>query len=283
LKPPRLLQIRWPSWAWAFCLSLAGCGQHPAPAAKPAEAPAKVAVTAQEDRLNTIQLTPEAEQRLGIALAAVESRPLQRLRSYGGEVALPTGASIIVSAPLGGMLQAPSSSGGPHVGAAVAQKQTVFMLLPLLSPERSVLTPAERIRFAEARNTLAQSRIDADGLVQQAKVQVEAAQIALARAQRLLREKAGTIRTVDEAQAQLSLAQKGLAAAENRKRLVDGIKLDEEAGTLSPLPIESPRRRVRRGRRAAVRSDGLRPGVDPRARLRRRINGHRGRPAGPYQ
>jgi RND family efflux transporter MFP subunit len=244
--------MHWLTCACGICLLSLGCSQQAGQAAKPAEPPAKVAAIAQEDRLNTIQLTPEAEQRLGIALAPVQSRPMQRLRSYGGEVALPTGASIIVSAPLGGMLQAPSSSGSPRVGAVVAQKQPVFMLLPLLSPERSVLTPAERIRFAEARNTLAQSRIDADGQVQQAKVQVEAAQIALARAQRLLREKAGTLRTVDEAQAQLSLAQKGLAAAENRKRLVDGIKLDEEAGTLSPLPIESPRRGVIRTLQAAV-------------------------------
>jgi RND family efflux transporter MFP subunit len=167
-------------------------------------------------------------------------------------VALPMGASIVVSAPLGGTLQAPSAAGGPRVGAAVTRKQTVFMLLPLLSPERAVLTPAERIRFAEARAALAQSRIDADGQVQQAKVQVEAAQIALARADRLLHEQAGTVRTVDEAQAQLSLAQKGLAAAENRKQLVDGIKLDEEAGVLSPIPIESPQNGIIRARHAAV-------------------------------
>lgn len=244
--------MHWLAVACGVCWLALGCSQKAGPAAKPAQPPAKVAAFAQEDQLNTIQLTPEAEQRLGITLTPVASQPVQRLRSYGGEVALPTGASIIVSAPLGGMLQAPSSSGSPRVGAAVAQKQPVFMLLPLLSPERAVLTPAERIRFAEARNTLAQSRIDADGQVQQAKVQVSAAQIALDRAERLLREKAGTLRTVDEAQAQLSLAQKGLAAAENRKRLVDGIKLDEEAGTLAPLPIESPRSGVIRTLQAAA-------------------------------
>ncbi|HEX4149167.1 MAG TPA: efflux transporter periplasmic adaptor subunit, partial [Pirellulales bacterium] len=182
------------AWWLVICLALlAGCTK-PKSESKPA---AKVV---QEDQLNTLQLTSEAVQRLGIALAPVEVRPLERLRSYGGEVALPTGASIIVSAPLGGTLQAPDSSGALRAGAAVQRKQTVFMLLPLLSPERSVLTPAERIRFAESRNALAQSRIDADGQVQQAKVQVEATRIALDRAQRLLREQAGTARVVDEAQ-----------------------------------------------------------------------------------
>ena len=66
--------------------------------------------------------------------------------------------------------------------------------MPLLSPERAVLTPAERVRFAEAKNAVATSRIDAVGLVQQGEVQVEAAKIVLDRAERPVREQAGTVR-----------------------------------------------------------------------------------------
>ena len=170
-----------------------------------AAAPSTVAL---EDDLLTIKLSKEAERRLGIELAKVEKRPLELVRTYGGEVTLPTGASIIVSAPVGGTLQAPSAGGVPKVGALVHRGQPIFLLLPLLSPERGVLTPAERIRFAEARNAVAQSQIDAEGQVQQARVQTEAAKVALERAQRLLREQAGTVRVVDEAQAQLTLAEK---------------------------------------------------------------------------
>ena len=96
------------------------------------------------------------------------------------------------------------------------------------------------MNYAQARNTIATSRIDADGQVQQAKVQVEAAQIMVDRAERLFREQAGTARAVDDAKAQLSLAQKTLDAAQLRKKLLDNIKLDEEVGQQTPLLIESP-------------------------------------------
>jgi membrane fusion protein, heavy metal efflux system len=127
------------------------------------------------------------------------------------------------------------------------------MLLPMLSPERSVLTPAERIRMAEAKNALAQSRIDAEGLMQQATVQRDAAQIALERADRLLKDKAGSARTVDEAKAQLHLTEKALASATTRKEQVDGVKFDEEAGTLEALSIPSPLSGI-------VRATHVRPG-----------------------
>src|SRR6476646_9493775 len=58
-------------------IASAGCGPAAAPAAKTAP-PAKVANVAKEDQLNTIQLTPEAETRLGLTLSPVESRQVER-------------------------------------------------------------------------------------------------------------------------------------------------------------------------------------------------------------
>ena len=129
--------------------------------------------------------------------------------------------------------------------------QPIFLLLPLLSPERAVLTPSERIRFAEAKNALATSRIDAEGLVQQANAQVDAAKITLDRAERLLRDKAGTLRAVDDAKAQLDIANKGLDAAMSRKKVLEDIQLDEEAGELQPLVLESPQDGLLRAEHAA--------------------------------
>lgn len=240
----------WALAAFLSCVSALGCERAASSAAK-STPPATVAQIAHEDQLNTIKLSPDAEQRLGITTAPVEIRPVERLRSYGGEIVLPTGAAIIVSAPVGGTLQAAGKT-VPPVGAKLAAKQPVLLLLPMLSPERSVLTPAERIRFAEAKNTVAQSQIDAAGQVQQAQVQVDAAKIALERAERLLREQAGTARAVDDAQAQMSLALKTLEAVESRKKLVDNLKLDEDPGTLSPLVIESPREGILRTEHVAV-------------------------------
>ncbi|HWB09336.1 MAG TPA: efflux RND transporter periplasmic adaptor subunit [Pirellulales bacterium] len=229
---------------WSILLvivSCGGCQKKNAATAKPPE-PAHVSQTVKESDLNTIDLTPEAEQRLGIETAAVERRAIRRRRMYGGEVVLPTGASITVSAPAGGTLHAVSEGSAlPEAGAHVSRNQPLFLLRPLLSAERDVLTPAERIAVAQARLQLSQAQIDADGQLEQAQTQVEAAQINLDRADRLFREKAGTAAAVDTAKAQLELAQKALAAAQQRTELLEKIRLDSEAGEAVPIPIVSPR------------------------------------------
>ena len=201
---------------------------------------AEVGQLIKESDLNKVKLSPEAFTRLGIELHPVEVRTMTRSRPYGADLVLPTGAAVIVTTPLAGTLRHPSGGRFPQVGQQVRASECIMELVPLLTPERSVLTPAERIRFAEAKVTVAQAQIDADGQFQQATVQVEATRIALTRAERLLADGVGTRRTVDDARAQFELAEKSLAAAKGRKQLVDNIKLDEEAGTLVPLSIESP-------------------------------------------
>lgn len=175
-----------------------GCGGASSPGHHAAISPAKVAHPVSESQLNTIELTVDAVKRLGIETAAIERKSLRRMRQYGAELMLPTNASVIVSAPLTGTVLTPSGKDFPQPGRKVAAREILFDLVPMLSPERAVLTPAERIRFAEARNAVAQSQIDAEAQVQQAQVQVEAAQIALARAERLFNEQAGTARAVDD-------------------------------------------------------------------------------------
>ena len=231
-----------------------GCRKTATPTKSAASGPSTVAHIAKEDQLNTIVLTVKAEERLGIKAAAVEIRPVRRTRTYGGEVTLPTGALIIVSAPLSGTLQAAGKGPVPGVGATISLGQPIFHLLPMLSPEREVLTPAERVRYAEARNAIATARIDTAGQVEQAQVQVDAAQIALERAERLLREMAGTVKAVDDAKAQLALTEKTLTAAKARKGQVDQIKLDDdrESGKVSPLPILAPREGIIRAEHAVV-------------------------------
>ena len=221
---------------------LSGCEQKAAtPTKTVATPPAKVGTVAFEEKLNTIVLTPEAVKRLGIETAAIELQEMRRIRAYGAELMLPGGALVIVSAPVTGTVKVPAGQQFPQTGLAVTKQQPLLELMPLLSAERAVLTPAERIRFAEARNSVAQSRIDAEGQVEQARVQVDAAQIALARAEQLLKDKVGTARAVDDAKAQLHLSQKTLSAAEARKKLVDGIDLETaETGSVKPLSIEAP-------------------------------------------
>jgi len=157
----------------------------------------------------------------------------------------------VVLAPINGTLKPAKTDRLLAVGEKVARGQPVFVLSPLLSPERDVLTPAERVAYAQAQMQLSQAQVDAEGQLNQAKVQVEAAQIALARAERLLREQAGNARTVDEARAQLELTQKAHEAASARKQLVDSVKLDAESGQAEPLAIPSPRDGIIRAEFAA--------------------------------
>lgn len=235
----------------ALTLPLIGCNAKGQPAAAHAS-PAKVETIAQEGKLNTIQLTAEAEKRLGITLAPVVEKEIQRVRTYSGEIAVPPGASLVISAPVGGKLQAADSKGVPPVGALVALKQPIFVLTPLLSPERDVLTPSERIAMAQAKNAIATSRIDAAGQVDQARVQVEAAKVNLERAERLFRESAGTAQAVDDAKAQHKIATSAMEAAQSRLKLLDEINLEGEAGKQTPLIIEAPQAGMIRAESAAA-------------------------------
>ena len=152
-------------------------------------APAKVTAPTKEANLADLTLTAQAEQRLGIVTAAVEKRPVKRARLFGGEVIVP----------------ATRASGG---GAS----PPVFAILPSLGS-------AELVRHAQAQ-------IDADGLVEQAKVQLDAAKVALARAEQLLRDKAGSARVVDEAKSQFATAEGGARTAQARRDLLGPPVLD---------------------------------------------------------
>src|SRR5690349_1660240 len=162
----------------------------------------KAAHPIHEEDLNTVTLTADAEQSLGLKTAEVQRKSSIRARTYGGEITVPVGQSVLVAAPVQGMLEA-VAAGPPLAGAVVKQGQALFELWPLMTPE--------------ARTTLAASRVDAEGLVETTRAQLDAAKIALERAQRLLQNGAGSQRLVDEAQAAHDVANKAWEAAKSRK------------------------------------------------------------------
>jgi hypothetical protein len=171
-------------------LALALCGAaSPATEPGPVQAPAKVDQPVKETALTSLTLTPEAERRVGLVTAPVERRNLTRTRLFGGEITLP----------------ARSEAASTMTGAR-RDGQSVLTILPLLSP-------AEQVR-------LAQSQIDADGLVEQARVQLDATRQTLRRAEQMQRDKVGTERAVDDARAQVGLAEAGLRTAEARRDLL---------------------------------------------------------------
>ena len=168
-------------------------------AAAKVEKPAPPSLILKEDEINVLKLTPEADQRLGIETAAVERRSIRQSRTYGGEVMVPFGQTVLVAAPLGGELQV-TEKGLPRPGARVRKGQPILSLFPLLTPE--------------ARTTLAAARVDAEGQIKNAHTQVEGTRIAFQRAKKLLRDEVGSQRNVDETEAQHEFAQKTLEAAE---------------------------------------------------------------------
>src|SRR5262245_2314047 len=219
------------------------CATGCKPAEKKAEAhpsPAKVDKVQQETELNKIVLKPEAEERLGLKWAEVEVKQVSRVRSYGGEIALPPGASLMLAAPVSGRVQTASAGNIPSAGMIVAANQPVLLLMPLLSPEREVLTPAERISIVQGKNQIATWQADAAFQVAQAQEQVNKAKLDLERAERLYRDSAGTRKAVEDAQSALNLANSALDAAKTRQKLVESSESQNEAGQQTPMTIESP-------------------------------------------
>ena len=191
---------------------------------KPAP-PATVTKILKEDEINFLKLTPEAVQRLGIETANVERRSIQQSRTYGGEVMIPFGQSVLVAAPLGGELHI-TDKGLPRPGSRVKKGQPILSLSPLLTPE--------------GRTTLGAARVDAEGQIKNALTQVEGTRIAWQRAKKLLRDDVGSQRNVDETLAQHEFAQKTLEAAEARCELLVKALGEFDKGTGAPLTIEAP-------------------------------------------
>ncbi len=200
---------------------LPGCEAPHVEAPKPA-APAKVEKIPGEADLTTITLTPAAEERLGIGTAVVERKDVPRTRTLGGEVVIPPGRAIAVSAPVSGTLRAPDG-GVPTPGTRLKAGQVVFRLLPFLSPE--------------ARTTLATTRVEAQGQVEQAQKQVDQAGLLLDRAERLRRDNLGGSGAVEDARAQAEVAAAALKAATTRRDALEQTIRGAEGGMLEPIPI----------------------------------------------
>jgi RND family efflux transporter MFP subunit len=198
----------------ALALATAGCrSAAEAPKAPPA---ATVENAPKESDLATVTLTPEAEQRLGIELGVAEITSVTRTRTIAGEVVLPPDSRMTVAAPVAGTLLAAGS--GLEVGSFVRKGQTVFRLQPYVAPERDLETRLEQeIATAETR--------------------VEGARTRLARAEQLVRDKAGPQKNVDQAREELELAEADLRAAREKLAKLRASPLKADV----TMAVEAPR------------------------------------------
>jgi membrane fusion protein, heavy metal efflux system len=170
-----------------------GCSYGEAPPAK-AEAPAHVEAPRPEAELTTVKLSPEAVKRLGIQTAVVKIDTAAATRLLGGEVTVPEGRMVTVAAPVAGTL---SAVFGIQPGARVTRGTRLMTLAPLAASERD--------QTIEARRAVDAAQAEAD-----------AARLRLQRLEQLLKDGAASVRSVEEARAQLQISEAALKAARER-------------------------------------------------------------------
>jgi len=161
--------------------SLSGCSKKPSSPEKH-QSPAEILKPVKETDLTTIILTGEAVERLGIELAVVEERYMEKHKTYGGDIVPVSGRSITVTAPLPGTLL-PESGSVPVAGMQIKASEPLYNLL-LTIPQEDILTVQEEVALKAAEFELAEKT--------------------LKRTQQLLEEKAGSEKSLEQAQAQLS-------------------------------------------------------------------------------
>lgn len=196
-----------------LCLAIAGCGGDAPPAESTAK-PATVTAPVKEAQLTTVTLSEDAERRLAIKLETVAQRAVPRTRTIGGEIMAPSGTALAIAAPVAGTLQATAAV--PTAGLSVLRGQTLFRLVPIQPSERD-------------------AAVDAQLAVDTTTARRDAAVLKVQRAERLVKDGSVSRRALEEAQAELAVAEADLKAARER------VALATRSGTSSGgVLIEAP-------------------------------------------
>lgn len=202
--------------AGAFLIAtvmIAGC-KGESTAAKPA-APAKVANPVTEAQLATVTLTEDAEKRLGIEVVPATIETVLRTRTVGGEVIVPPGRFVVVTAPIAGTVQGQAHRPGARVQAG----QTVFTIFPLQD------LPVERDAAIEAQREVAA-----------ATAELQAAEQRLTRLEQLMKEGATSARSVEEARAERDVIAARVTAARARLASLNAGRV----GTRGEIAVRGP-------------------------------------------
>jgi RND family efflux transporter MFP subunit len=178
-------------------LLLSACSrEQPAPVAHDPPA-ATVSQPKAETDLTTVTLSPEAIRRLGIETEVAQVQDAAGTRTVGGDIVVPEGRRVQVTAPVAGTLV----SAIARAGTSVADGAALFTLAPI--------NPAERDQGAEARRA-----VDA------AQAEQQVARQRVQRLEQLLKDGATSMRAVEEARAQLEVASAALNAARERLKAI---------------------------------------------------------------
>jgi len=195
---------------------LVACGRESPAITEAVEHPAEVRGAPEEAELSSVTLTERAVQRLGIETVAVERRSIRKTRTLGGELVVPPGRSVTVTAPVAGSLIAPQNGALPAPGTVLRREQEVLRLFPIGPPGNDLVQ----------RETEALARF-------------EAASAKAARAEQLLRDRAGSQREMEEARSELAIVESALQAVRNQRRALRG-GTDGDESDLGAWSMRSP-------------------------------------------
>jgi len=173
------------------------CGTNPDVSKAPPAA--SVSKKGSESELVKVMLNADAEARLGITVVDVVKRKVPRRRITGGEVVVPSGGALQLTAPVAATVR----GGGQlaRIGTAVKRGDSLVTLVPIAPVDRDLRAQSERAA------TSAETRL-------------AAAQAKLERADRLVADGAGSARAVEEARAERDVAQADRDAASTRRAAI---------------------------------------------------------------
>lgn len=180
------------------------------------EAPATVQHPRTEAELTTVRLSADAVKRLGIETAVVRSESAALTRTLGGEIVVPEGRAVIVTAPVAGTL---TGAVHPQPGARVRRGDRLMTIAPLVPAERDQRIEAQRaVSVAEAEELAARQRLQ--------------------RLQQLLKDGAASVRSVEEARAQRQVTAAALTAARDRLAGVSKNPVDAQGELVVSAPFD---------------------------------------------
>ena len=176
----------------------------------------------QESALNTVYIKDDAYRKLGIQVAPIKRQAMTDSKTYGAEIVVPSGGLISISAPITGKL-IPVDKKQLTPGAQVKTGQLLYRIQPIIT--------------ADARANLVNALADAESLVNVSKSQVEATDVALNRAKKLLQDLVGSQRNVDEANAAHEIALRNEEAAHAKR---NALRQVVNVGSVEAIDIKSP-------------------------------------------
>ena len=175
-----------------------------------------------ETTLNTVHINDDSYRKLGIQVVPVTRQTTTNSTTYGGEIVVPSGGLISISAPISGKLISLNKN-QLSPGAQVKTGQLLYRIQPLIT--------------ADARANLVNSLADAESMVNVSKSQVDAAEVALNRAKKLLKDLVGSQRNVDDANATNEIALRNMEAAYAKR---NALRQVVNLGTVEAIDIKSP-------------------------------------------